>query len=152
MFNEKYFFIFVLKFKRTYTIDNNKGGKLTMGRTFINLTNHSSGFWSEEQRNAAEQYGNIIDIPFPAVDPAAEPEEITAMADACMEKIRAYEEPTVLVQGEFTLVFAIVSRLKAEGIRALAACSVRQVVETHSEDGTVIKRAVFRFRGFREYV
>ena len=123
-----------------------------MGRTFINLTNHSSGLWSEEQRNAAEQYGNIVDIPFPAVDPAAEPEEITAMADACMEKIGAYEEPTVLVQGEFTLVFAIVSRLKAEGIRALAACSVRQVVETHSEDGTVIKRAVFRFRGFREYV
>ena len=123
-----------------------------MSKTFINLTNHSSRLWSEEQLDAARQYGNIVDIPFPAVDPAAGQAEIVSLAEACIEKIRGFEKPTVLVQGEFTLVFAIVSRLKAEGTRAIVACSDRQVVETHLEDGTVVKKSVFCFRGFREYV
>ncbi len=35
--------------------------------TFVNFSNHPSGGWSELQKNAAEEYGTIIDIPFPAV-------------------------------------------------------------------------------------
>ena len=123
-----------------------------MSRTFINLTNHPSRLWDNEQLDAARQYGRIIDIPFPEVNPFAESEEIALMADACVEKIRDFEEPTVLVQGEFTLVFAVVTRLKEEGIRVLAASSERQVVEMKSEDGALIKKSVFRFRRFREYV
>lgn len=123
-----------------------------MSGTFINLTNHPSSLWNDEQLDAARQYGRIIDLPFPAVDPLAEPAEIALMAEACVEKIRTFKDPTVLVQGEFTLVYAIVTRLKKEGIRALAACSERQAVEMKSKDGTVLKRVVFRFRRFREYV
>lgn len=124
-----------------------------MSRTFINLTNHPSGLWSDEQLDSARQYGTIVDMPFPAVDPAAGPAEIALTAASCLEKIRAYEDPTVLVQGEFTLVFNIVERLKAEGIRALAACSEREVVESKAEDGAATRKSVvFRFRRFREYV
>ena len=124
-----------------------------MSRTFINLTNHPSGLWSDEQLDSARQYGNIVDMPFPSVDPAAGPAEIALTAASCLEKIRAYEDPTVLVQGEFTLVFNIVERLKAEGIRALAACSEREAVESKSEDGAATRKSVvFRFRRFREYV
>lgn len=124
-----------------------------MSKTFINLTNHPSVLWSDEQLDAAGQYGHIVDMPFPAVDPAADSAEITLLADSCIEKIRTFEEPTVLVQGEFTLVFNIVTKLKAEGIRTLAACSERQVVESKSEDGTSTRKSViFRFRRFREYV
>ena len=125
----------------------------TMNRTFINLTNHPSSLWSDEQLDSARQYGRIVDMPFPAVDPAAGPAEIALIADTCVEKIRAYEEPTVLVQGEFTLTFNLVTRLKAEGIRTLAACSERRVVESKSEDGTATRKSViFRFRRFREYI
>ena len=36
---------------------------------FINLTNHSSTNWSKKQRKAAEVYGQIIDMPFPVIQP-----------------------------------------------------------------------------------
>ena len=124
---------------------------MVMGSTFINMTNHPSCRWSDEQLDAARQYGHIVDIPFPAVDPTVGPEEIALMADTYIEKIRAFEDPTVLVQGEFTLVYAVVTRLKAEGISALAACSERDVVEIKSDDGTTVQKSVFRFRRFREY-
>lgn len=46
---------------------------------FINLSNHSSYNWSIKQLEATHSYGEIIDIPFPAV-PATEGEEhITAL-------------------------------------------------------------------------
>ena len=124
-----------------------------MSGTFINLTNHPSSLWSKEQLDMARQYGDIIDMPFPIVDPDAGPAEIDMIADACVEKIRAFEEPTALVQGESTLAFDIVARLNMEGIKTLAACSERQVVESKSEDGTAIRKSViFRFRRFREYI
>ena len=72
-----------------------------MGRTFINLTNHSSGLWSEEQRNAAEQYGNIVDIPFPAVDPRASSEGIKAVGKEYVEIIINCDPEAVMCQGEF---------------------------------------------------
>ena len=34
---------------------------------FINHTNHSSKYWSDEQLVAARQYGDIIDMPFPVL-------------------------------------------------------------------------------------
>ncbi len=42
-----------------------------MANTFINLTNHPSTKWGADQLAAAKKYGNIVDIPFPAVDPEA---------------------------------------------------------------------------------
>ena len=123
-----------------------------MSSTFINFTNHPSSHWSEEQMEAARQYGDIVDISFPVVDPAAGPEEIALMADASVEKILQFEKPTVLVQGEFTMTFAVVTRLKTKGIRVLAACSERDTEETTSEDGIAYRKSVFRFRRFREYV
>ena len=37
----------------------------------INFTNHPAARWSEAQRMAARQYGAVVDLPFPEVDPAA---------------------------------------------------------------------------------
>ncbi len=123
-----------------------------MTKTFINFTNHPSSCWGTEQLAAARQYGEIVDIPFPAVDPEASAEEINALADVSIVKIRRYEDPVVLVQGEFTLVFAVVERLKMMGIKAVAACAVREVTESVMEDGTPSKTVIFRFCRFREYV
>ena len=34
---------------------------------FVNCSNHPSGGWLKAQKDAAEKYGTITDIPFPAV-------------------------------------------------------------------------------------
>ena len=36
--------------------------------TFINVSNHPSVSWSVRQRENAETYGQIMDIPFPGVN------------------------------------------------------------------------------------
>ena len=36
----------------------------------INFTNHPSAQWSAEQQAAAQVYGKVIDLAFPAIDPA----------------------------------------------------------------------------------
>ena len=35
---------------------------------FVNCSNHPSNRWSETQTKAAEEYGKIIDVPFPVVE------------------------------------------------------------------------------------
>ena len=49
-------------------------------RTFINHTNHAAKFWSRSQRTAAERYGEIVDVPFPAIPASAETTEVTELA------------------------------------------------------------------------
>lgn len=43
---------------------------------FINLSNHTSTRWSEAQKEAARQYGEIVDMPFSAVSPHISSEEL----------------------------------------------------------------------------
>ena len=43
---------------------------------FINHTNHPSQYWSDEQLTAAHQYGEVVDIPFPLIDPTLSSNEI----------------------------------------------------------------------------
>ena len=57
----------------------------------------------------------------------------------------------VMLQGEMTFTFRLVTRLKAAGILCLAACSERKVEECISDNGDARKIVVFEFAGFREY-
>ena len=43
---------------------------------FNNFSNHPSKAWGKTQLNAAMEYGEVIDIPFPAVNPYSNKEEI----------------------------------------------------------------------------
>ena len=47
---------------------------------FINFSNHPSKAWGKAQLNAAMEYGEVIDIPFPAVNPYSNKEEIYKMS------------------------------------------------------------------------
>ena len=119
---------------------------------FINYTNHPSSFWPKEQIQAAEKYGDIIDITFPAVSPQANEMEIHDLINEQIEKLLAFNPAAVLCQGEFTLAFGIVSGLKKKGIKVLAACSSRQVLESiDAIDDQRQKRISFKFVRFREY-
>ncbi len=122
---------------------------------FINLSNHSVAKWGEAQKKAAhaiDEERAIHDLPFPNVSPTASTEDIAKMADELVDKLVKMEATVVLVQGEMTLTYAIVSRLQETGITAVAACTERKSVEKLQEDGSVLKTSVFEFVQFRSYL
>lgn len=117
---------------------------------FINFSNHPSVRWDREQLTAAEKWGEIADVPFPDVDPAASEETIAGLAQEMVDKIMSYSPDAVMCQGEFTLSFSIITMLLDRGVTVVAACSKREVKES-VENGGQKKEVVFSFVQFREY-
>jgi len=117
----------------------------------INLSNHPSASWSEDQKSAASVYGTIIDLPFPAVNPSSDTAEVSLLADKCMSEIRKHaagEALTVIhLAGEYTLVYQLLERIRSLGMMAVTATSERMTEE--KPDGTKLVR--FRFVRFRNY-
>ena len=118
---------------------------------FLNLSNHPSGQWCAEQIAAAKAYGEITDMPFPAVPPEWDAERVSAFADRLFAQIVATGPAAVLCQGEMTLTYQLVKRLTKAGVPALCACSDRLTEETTLPDGSTKKISRFVFRGFRLY-
>ena len=125
--------------------------KHTERNVFINHTNHPSSRWEEGQRQAAEAYGTIDDLPFPAIPADGTEEEVRRLAEENAHAILAYRPSAVLVQGEFSYTFALVSILKEAGIPTLSACSERHVTERTDENGETVRESRFAFRRFRSY-
>lgn len=118
---------------------------------FLNISNHPSSLWSEKQKKAAENFGPIIDISFPDVNPSASEEEINAMAEELFTKAMKFSPSAVMCQGEFTLSYCLISMFLRHEIKCLAACTERRTVEVPQEDGTIIKTSLYDFVKFREY-
>jgi hypothetical protein len=118
---------------------------------FINLTNHPSVTWNEEQRKAAEVYGEIVDIPFPLVGEHATEAEIKQLADKyvalVMSKGKA-GELTVHVMGEQTFCYALIAKLQEKGVRCIASCTAHDTFVNDKGQ----KVSTFHFARFREYV
>ena len=115
---------------------------------FINLTNHPSSGWSEEQLQAAQQYGEIMDLSFPIIEPSFTAQEVKELAEMVVDEIlRMDANPVVHAMGEMTLTYAIVSRLKSKGITCVASTTERLV--RMMPDGKKVSE--FKFVQFREY-
>lgn len=116
---------------------------------FINLTNHPSSGWSEEQLEAAQQYGEIVDVPFPIIEPTFTKDDILYLVKECMEVIMSMkdDETVVHAMGEMTFTYNVVKALKEAGIICLASTTERLVKMT--PDGKKISE--FKFVQFREY-
>lgn len=117
---------------------------------FINLSNHPSSTWQPAQLEAAKQYGEIIDIDFPAVDALCESELVDHLANQYAQDIINRGAPTCItahVMGEMTLTFRIVELLKAQGIRCVASTTERIVTDLTDNR----KETQFSFVQFREY-
>jgi hypothetical protein len=119
--------------------------------SIINLTNHPSAAWGEEQKTAAQRYGEIIDLHFPDIGATLDETDIQRLAYDYVRKVTELHPQAVICQGEFTFVYAVVTELRKKGIRVLSACSERKAVEKFMPDGSVQKTAVFKFVRFREY-
>jgi len=122
-------------------------------KIFVNLSNHPSHLWVKEQREAAGE--NIIDFPFPNIDPRATRLDIGLMAintyNAIMKEVgNGYvsDNITILVQGEMGFVYQMVEYLHLQGImRVVHATSERLSEVMPSGD----KLVTFKFIQFRLY-
>lgn len=120
---------------------------------FINLSNHPSELWDENQKKAAVKYGRLIDLPFPAIDPESGTDAVVLLAQHYEIKVRKMlsEENTgafaVHIMGELTFCFALVARLQKAGITCIASTTRRETVD--NPDGS--KTVHFGFVQFREY-
>lgn len=117
----------------------------------INISNHPSTLWGEEQRAAAADFGNIMDLEFPQIDPTASGSDVAQLADEYAKRMLALADTwhvTVHIMGEMTFTFRLVSTLLSKGIRCVASTTER-IVEL-LPDGS--KRSTFRFTRFRDYV
>ena len=116
----------------------------------INFSNHPLSTWSKEQIEAAKGYGEIKDLPFPAVDPKATHEDIINLADKYVERILSLSKEhhiTVHVMGEMTFCFMVVSQLKDRGIECIASTTERNA-EFISDNKKI---SDFQFVRFRKY-
>lgn len=111
----------------------------------LNLSNHPSNSWSSEQLAAAGD--KVIDMPFPLVDPEGDEAYIAQLSSEYYNKILDINGvTTVHLMGEMNFTFALVSKLKASGIKCVASTTKRETVE---ENGVKISK--FQFVRFREY-
>ena len=132
------------------TLPGHYEAKVRARRVLVNLSNHPSASWSEEQKAAAQKYGEIVDIPFPDVLPTWSENEIENQAQEIVDCVMdAYQESevTVHVMGEMTLTYNIVSLFKSRGIRCVASTSERIVKENSNGE----KISLFHFVAFRDY-
>ena len=116
---------------------------------FINFTNHPSSNWSEKQLNAALCYGEIVDLPFPAIEPTFSKDDILHLVQECTRVIMGIKEgeTVVHVMGEMTFTYNMVNALKNKGITCLASTTER--ITTMTSDGKKVSE--FKFVQFREY-
>ena len=122
----------------------------TTNLMFINLSNHNSSNWSEEQRMAAAKFGEIIDMDFPILTPTATSDEVSSLAERYAVEILSRplsSSDAVHIMGEMTFTYALVKRLRQQGIKCLA--STTQRIKQALPDGTFISE--FRFQTFRPY-
>lgn len=54
---------------------------------FINFSNHPYALWSAEQQAAAQRYGTVVDLAFPAIDPAADEAALDSLATVYADHI-----------------------------------------------------------------
>lgn len=114
---------------------------------FLNISNHPSAEWEDAQRQAALACApTILDIAFPRVTPEADEGAVATLRDAILAQVPA-GTTHAMVQGEFTLAFALVRELSSRGILCLAATTERDVIDL--ENGEMQRR--FRFVRFRSY-
>jgi hypothetical protein len=117
----------------------------------INFSNHPSALWSAEQREAAEkQFGEIVDLPFPTVNPEGDSCYLEQLAqehlNIIVQKYFSKPLPVVHIMGEQTFTTAMVRLLQTYGFTCVASTTERVVAESNG-----VKTSEFRFVQFRAY-
>lgn len=119
----------------------------------INLSNHPYEKWDEKQKYAAlNQFGSVVDIPFPEIDPAADTEEVTSLVSEYLLQCKAKlaeligTSNAVHISGEPCFLYQFVALAKEHQINCVCSTTLRLV----RNEGN-IKTSVFQFVQFRKY-
>ncbi len=119
----------------------------------INLSNHPFTEWSETQRTAAlEQFGEVVDLPFPSIDPHWSTEQVVELAKEYLQQCRDLQRTskgavTVHLAGEPTFCFALAALLQQAGIAVVTSTTHRKILR--NSDGSISR--LFEFIQFRPY-
>jgi hypothetical protein len=117
----------------------------------LNLSNHPSSAWSPEQMNAAqEQFGGVIDVSFPNIDPHATSEEVKLLVIEYGLKVTNIKEAQIKaihIMGEMTFVHNFIRIMETIQMPCYASTTERTVLE--EADGR--KTVQFKFVQFRRY-
>lgn len=117
----------------------------------INFSNHPSTLWTSEQLQAISQYGAVVDLSFPNIDPKGDSEYIKNIAQEYIKEIEQLEpthHATIHIMGEMTFCFHIIPQLQQLGYRCIASTTERII--DYTPEGT--KQVKFQFSQFREYI
>lgn len=113
----------------------------------LNLSNHPSAHWPENQINAAVVlFGEIKDLAFPQVEPVLDSLSLNLLVDEYVVRIANLNPDAVHIMGEMTFTYRLVRQLEKRHIRCIASTTER-VAEVREG----IKTSIFRFVQFRDY-
>lgn len=113
----------------------------------LNLSNHPSTLWGDNQKKSAERlYKKIQDLPFPQINPEWNEDQIDDLVQEYFMKIQDINPQAVHIMGEMTFTYRLVNRLKGVGISCVASTTNRKAIE---KDG--VKTSTFEFVKFRSY-
>lgn len=113
----------------------------------LNLTNHPSSRWPENQVNMAiNLYEEIHDWSFPNIDPTLSSTELDELVHVYLERIGSLQPTVVHIMGEMTFSFRLIRQLQRVGIPCVASTTARI---TEQQGDTKISR--FEFIQFRSY-
>lgn len=119
-------------------------------KILLNISNHPSSAWSKQQLEAAQKYGEVIDMSFPDISSSSTKSDIATLAEDRLKKIIDSYADTVItahIMGEMTFTYQLVTLLKSKGICCVASCTERVVQDL----GNGKRVSQFCFEKFREY-
>ena len=131
-------------------------------RLMINLSNHPLESWGEAQiGTATSTFDELLDFPFPQIDPEWGYEEVQGLVEATTQaiidvyndKLDELPEDTDLklfvhIMGEQSFTFNMVNELAGEGIYCICSTTRRNTVDM----GGGKKISNFEFVRFRDYL
>ncbi len=116
----------------------------------LNLSNHPSSAWSVEQMNATvEQFEQVVDMPFPNIDPHATSEEVEQLAYQYARTLHSqyiHGLTSLHIMGEMTFTYALLKALKNS-----FDCYASTTERTAFEEADGCKTVQFKFVQFRSY-
>lgn len=116
----------------------------------LNLSNHPLSQWSENQRREAnEQFGEVVDFPFPCIEPHQDLSKVEELVEETFRQILSqydYKNLVIHIMGEQVFCYVMIKKMEKAGIKCVASTTERVVEE---KDGKIIK--VFKFIRFRSY-
>ena len=136
----------------------NEKGRCSM---LINNTNREHTTWGEDQLEASKDFGEIVDMIMPGIPAEADEAEADRIAGLVVRRIlrrlgrenagTGNEQDAVICQGDFTLVYRVVTRLKEAGVTVVAPSFQRVTNPTLRPDGTTVPGYSFSFERYRQY-